>query len=127
MPGQRRRKRGQQNEARRTSARFAPDAGRSEAGRSDVVRSEAGQSEAGRSDMVRSEAGRSDVVRSEAGRWEVLFETQDESEWHTHLRRLRASDAQIDWTAARLDRLCGRDTHPTTFRLSVFVRGRGPS
>ncbi|GAQ62528.1 hypothetical protein SsS58_02895 [Streptomyces scabiei] len=72
--------------------------------------------------------GRSDVSRwSDVGRWEVLFETQDESEWHTHLRRLRASDDQIDWTAARLDRLCGRDTHPTTFRLSVFVRGREPS
>ncbi|MDW8805450.1 hypothetical protein P1P68_11850 [Streptomyces scabiei] len=84
MFGQRRRRRGQQSEARRTAAHFA----------------------------------------SEAGRWEVLFETQDESEWHTHLRRLRASDDQIDWTAVRLDRLCGRHTHPTTFRLSVFVRGR---
>lgn len=58
---------------------------------------------------------------SDAGRWEVLFETQDEWEWHTHVRRLRASDEQIDWTAVRVDRLCGRLTQPTTFRLSLFV------
>ncbi|MBP5892783.1 hypothetical protein F3K32_22895 [Streptomyces sp. LBUM 1483] len=60
---------------------------------------------------------------SDSGRWEVLFETQDASEWHTHLRRLRASDDQIDGTAARLDRLCGRDTHPTTFRPSRLRAG----
>ncbi|MDX3520353.1 hypothetical protein [Streptomyces scabiei] len=117
MPGQRRRRRGQQNEARRTAARFDSDAGRSDAGRSD----------AGRSDAGRWDAGRWDAGRWDAGRWEVLFETQDEAEWHTHLRRLRASDDRIDWTAVRLDRLCGRHTHPTTFRLSVFVRGREPS
>ncbi|MFD7051935.1 hypothetical protein ACFWDX_28565 [Streptomyces mirabilis] len=58
---------------------------------------------------------------SNAGRWEVLFETQDESEWHAHIRRLRVSDTQIDWTAVRVDRLCGRLTQPTTFRLSLFV------
>ncbi len=57
----------------------------------------------------------------DAGRWEVLFETQDESEWHAHIRRLRASDTQIDRAAMRVDRLCGRLTQPTTFRLSLFV------
>jgi hypothetical protein len=57
----------------------------------------------------------------DAGYWEVLFETQDESEWHAHIRRLRASDMQIDWTAVRMDTLCGRLTQPTTFRLSLFV------
>lgn len=57
----------------------------------------------------------------DAGRWEVLFETQDESEWHAHIRRLRASDPQIDWAATRVDRFCGRLTQPTTFRLSHFV------
>ncbi|MER5805883.1 hypothetical protein ACFWBS_53695 [Streptomyces mirabilis] len=31
------------------------------------------------------------------------------------------SDTQIDWTAVRVDRLCGRLTQPTTFRLSLFV------
>ncbi len=93
MPGQRKKKRQQQNEVRRAVARFASD----------------------------------------AGRWEVLFETQDEVEWHAHIRRLRASDTQIDWTAVRVDRLCGRQTQPTTFRLSHFVpkaqphRDRKPS
>ncbi|WP_037676385.1 hypothetical protein [Streptomyces griseus] len=59
----------------------------------------------------------------EAGHWEVLFETQDESEWRAHIRRLRASDQRIDWTAVRLDTLCGRLTQPTTYRLSRFVPG----
>ncbi|EFE68187.1 LOW QUALITY PROTEIN: integrase, partial [Streptomyces viridosporus ATCC 14672] len=68
MPGQRKRRCQQQDEAQLTAARFAPD----------------------------------------AGRWEVLFETRDEAEWHAHLRRLRASDTRIDWTATRADRLCGR-------------------
>jgi hypothetical protein len=81
MPGQRKRRRHQQDETQRVAARFAP----------------------------------------EAGRWEVLFETQDESDWHAHIRRLRASDAEIDWTAVRVDRLCGRLTQPTTFRLSLFA------
>ncbi|MFD9112894.1 hypothetical protein [Streptomyces bottropensis] len=66
---------------------------------------------------------RRDAARfaSDAGRWEVLLETQDESEWHARLRDLRASDSGIDWTAVRVDRICGRGTHPTTFRLSLFV------
>jgi hypothetical protein len=81
MPGQRKRRRHQQDEMRRAAARFAP----------------------------------------EAGRWEVLFETQDESDWNAHIRRLRASGTQIDWTAVRVDRLCGRQTRSTTFRLSLFV------
>ncbi|MFF5158812.1 hypothetical protein ACFY3N_21770 [Streptomyces sp. NPDC000348] len=62
----------------------------------------------------------------EAGHWEVLFETRDESEWHAHLRRLRASDTRIDWSATRVDRLCGRLTRPTTFRLSLFVPKSAP-
>ena len=81
MPGQRRRRRRQQDRVRRTAARIEPD----------------------------------------AGRWEGLFETQDESEWHAHMRRLRASGTRIDWTATRVDTLCGRLTQPTTFRLSLFV------
>ncbi|MFI6037485.1 hypothetical protein ACIBBD_25575 [Streptomyces sp. NPDC051315] len=61
-----------------------------------------------------------------AGRWEVLFETRDESEWRAHMRRLRASDTRIDWTAVRVDTLCGRLTQPTTFRLSLFVPAAMP-
>lgn len=81
MPGQRKRKRKQQDDRQHADARFAPA----------------------------------------AGHWEVLFETQDASEWRAHIRRLRASDEQIDWTAVRMDTLCGRLVHPTTYRLSLFV------
>ncbi|WP_405736223.1 hypothetical protein OG607_44365 [Streptomyces sp. NBC_01537] len=51
----------------------------------------------------------------------MLFETQDESEWRARIQRLRAEKGQIDWTAARLDTLCGRLTQSTTYRLSHFV------
>ncbi|MFE4830806.1 hypothetical protein [Streptomyces sp. NPDC056672] len=54
----------------------------------------------------------------------MLFETQDESEWRVELQRLRTENSenkQIDWTAVRLDTLCGRLTQPTTYRLSLFV------
>ncbi|GLX19736.1 MULTISPECIES: hypothetical protein [Streptomyces] len=81
MPGQRKRKRGRQDEARRTAARFAPG----------------------------------------AGRWDVLFETQDASEFQDRVRRLRESDPEIDWSAVRGDTFCGRLIHPTTYRLSLFV------
>jgi hypothetical protein len=62
----------------------------------------------------------------DAGRWEVLFETQDEPQWRAHLRRLRASDTQIDWTAVRADMLCGRLVQQTTYRLSLFVPNSAP-
>ncbi|AQU67020.1 hypothetical protein ABZ353_08325 [Streptomyces niveus] len=64
---------------------------------------------------------------NEAGRWEVVFETQDQSEWRTRLRELRAADDPIDWESARIDTLCGRLTYPTTYRLSVFVPDTGPA
>ncbi|WP_405983332.1 hypothetical protein [Streptomyces sp. NBC_00872] len=88
MPGQRKRKRRQQEGRQRAAARFAPE------------------------------------IATETGRWEVLFETQDESEWRVELQRLRTENSenkQIDWTAVRLDTLCGRLTQPTTYRLSLFV------
>ncbi|MFJ6385141.1 hypothetical protein ACIQI7_34700 [Kitasatospora sp. NPDC092039] len=62
----------------------------------------------------------------EAGHWEVRFETQDEAQWHAHIRRLRASDPQIDWTAVRMDHFCGRLTQPTWYRLSLFVPNPAP-
>ncbi|MEU8784391.1 hypothetical protein [Streptomyces sp. NPDC048637] len=81
MPGQRKRKRRQQELQQRTATRFAAD----------------------------------------AGRWEVLVETQDQSELRAHMRRLRAEPEQIDWSMTRVDTLCGRLVEPTTHRLSVFV------
>lgn len=62
-----------------------------------------------------------------AGRWEVVFETEDESQWRAHLRDLRdlrdlrAGERRIDWEMARIDTLCGRLTQPTTYRLSLFI------
>ncbi|MFB6525959.1 MULTISPECIES: hypothetical protein [unclassified Streptomyces] len=57
----------------------------------------------------------------DAGRWELRYATTDESEWHAELRRLRTEEPGLDWDAVRLDMLCGRSTHPTTYRLSVFA------
>ncbi len=70
-------------------------------------------------------AGQQAAMRegSGTGRWQVIFETQDESEWHAHLRRLRAGTERIDWAMTRIDTLCGRLVHPTTYRLSLFVPG----
>lgn len=55
----------------------------------------------------------------EVGRWEVIFETQDETELHAHLRGLR--EARIDESTLRIDTLCGRLAQPTTYRLSQFM------
>jgi hypothetical protein len=57
----------------------------------------------------------------DAGRWVVQFETQDHAEWCGYLRRLRAGPERIDPELVRLDTFCGRDEHPTTYRMSLFV------
>ncbi|WP_223179469.1 hypothetical protein [Streptomyces griseicoloratus] len=51
----------------------------------------------------------------------MLFETQDESQWHAHLRHLRTGPQRIDWSMTRVDTFCGRLMQPTTYRLSLFV------
>lgn len=51
----------------------------------------------------------------------MLFETQDEAEWRTRLRALRAGEERIDWAMTRVDTFCGRLKQPTTYRLSLFV------
>lgn len=56
----------------------------------------------------------------------MLFETQDASERHAYVRRLRAEGSRIDWSAVRMDTLCGRLKQPTTYRLSLFVPNSGP-
>ncbi|WP_326704448.1 hypothetical protein [Streptomyces cyaneofuscatus] len=57
----------------------------------------------------------------EAGHWSVLSETRDASEHRAYVRRLRAEGSGIDWSAVRVDTLCGRLKQPTTYRLSLFV------
>ena len=81
MPGQRKKRRQQQDASRRTSERTAPG----------------------------------------TGHWEVIFETQDQSESRAQLRRLRSAEQLIDWTMTRVDTLCGRLVQPTTYQLSLFV------
>ncbi|MFF2432501.1 hypothetical protein [Streptomyces mirabilis] len=75
------------------------------------------------------EAGRQQAAArfAEAGHWDVLIETQDESDWHAQVRRLRAENQQIDWTEVRIDTLCGRGLQPTTYRLSLFVPSEVPA
>ncbi|MFE6065904.1 hypothetical protein [Streptomyces sp. NPDC056525] len=68
----------------------------------------------------------SDRFGPDAGRWELRYATHDESEWQAELRRLRTEEPGLDPDAVRLDMLCGRSTHPTTYRLSVFVPHPAP-
>lgn len=49
----------------------------------------------------------------------MICEVRDRAELGAHLRRLR--EARIDASMIRIDTLCGRLTHPTTYRLSRFV------
>lgn len=49
----------------------------------------------------------------------MIFETRDQAELRTHLRRLW--EARIDESMIRVDTLCGRLVQPTTYRLSRFV------
>ncbi|MEU4039860.1 hypothetical protein [Streptomyces collinus] len=54
----------------------------------------------------------------------MVFETQDEAEWHAYMRRLRGGEIRelpIDESMLRVDMLCGRLVQPTTYRLSLFV------
>ncbi|MET7756314.1 hypothetical protein ABZT27_16620 [Streptomyces sp. NPDC005389] len=71
-------------------------------------------------------SGEADRFGPDAGRWELRYTTEDESEWQAELRRLRAEEPGLDWDVVRLDMLCGRSTHPTTYRLSVFTPHPAP-
>ncbi|WP_327253301.1 hypothetical protein [Streptomyces sp. NBC_01244] len=55
------------------------------------------------------------------GRWEPLFSTTEQSELRTYLDRLRADGTVTDPSQLRIDLLCGRLAHPTTYRVSLFV------
>ncbi|MCD7441377.1 hypothetical protein K4B79_24525 [Streptomyces lincolnensis] len=55
----------------------------------------------------------------DAGRWEVTLETRDKAELRAHLHRL--GEERVDESMIRIDTLCGRLEHPTTYRLSRFV------
>ncbi|MFG2823477.1 hypothetical protein ACGFX4_29135 [Kitasatospora sp. NPDC048365] len=55
--------------------------------------------------------------------WQVVFETQDYDDWQAYLRRIRAERTYEGESELRVDTLCGRLVHPTTYRLSVRLPG----
>ncbi|WP_405702377.1 hypothetical protein [Streptomyces sp. NBC_00069] len=54
------------------------------------------------------------------GRWEPLFSTQEHAELKEYVRRLY-TERRIDPECLRIDQFCGRLTHPTSYRVSIFV------
>ncbi|KMO99628.1 hypothetical protein [Streptomyces roseus] len=54
------------------------------------------------------------------GHWEPLFSTQEQTELKEYVRRL-AAERGISPECVRIDQFCGRLTHPTSYRVSVFV------
>ncbi|MFE5538812.1 hypothetical protein [Streptomyces sp. NPDC056492] len=54
------------------------------------------------------------------GHWEPLFSTQVHAELKEYVRRLY-TERDIDPECVRIDQFCGRLTHPTSYRVSVFV------
>ncbi|MCC0097589.1 hypothetical protein K7B10_22950 [Streptomyces flavotricini] len=54
------------------------------------------------------------------GHWEPLFSTQVQTEMKEYVRRL-CSEREISPECVRIDQFCGRNTHPSTYRVSVFV------
>ncbi|MFI5667123.1 MULTISPECIES: hypothetical protein [unclassified Streptomyces] len=54
------------------------------------------------------------------GHWEPLFSTQVQAELKEYIHRLYA-ERSIDPECVRIDQFCGRLTHPTSYRVSVFV------
>ncbi|WP_051833402.1 hypothetical protein [Streptomyces katrae] len=54
------------------------------------------------------------------GHWEPLFSTQVHAELKEYVRRLYAART-VEPESLRIDQFCGRLTHPTSYRLSVFV------
>ncbi|MFJ3198887.1 hypothetical protein [Streptomyces sp. NPDC086989] len=60
-------------------------------------------------------------LRDVPGRWEPLFSTRDQGELKEYLRRLHAEGGVTDPEYVRIDMFCGRLTHPTPHRVSVFV------
>ncbi|MFE6845963.1 hypothetical protein [Streptomyces sp. NPDC057686] len=54
------------------------------------------------------------------GHWEPLFSTQVHAEMKEYIRRLYA-EREIAPECVRIDQFCGRNTHPTSYRVSIFV------
>ncbi|KJY33250.1 hypothetical protein ADK59_14750 [Streptomyces sp. XY332] len=55
------------------------------------------------------------------GHWEPLFSTQVHAELKEYVRRLHA-ERTVEPECLRIDQFCGRNTHPSTYQVSIFVR-----
>lgn len=55
------------------------------------------------------------------GHWEPLFSTQVHSELKEFTRRLHEEGTVTDPAQLRIDMFCGRLTHPSSYRVSVYV------
>ncbi|MFJ7272596.1 hypothetical protein ACIQV3_39205 [Streptomyces sp. NPDC099050] len=55
------------------------------------------------------------------GRWEPMFSTTEQSEVRAYVGRLRADGTFTDPSQLRIDLLCGRLVHPSTYQVSLFV------
>ncbi|MGW4380153.1 hypothetical protein [Kitasatospora sp. NPDC004531] len=87
MPGQRKRKRQQQELAREHAARYYAQG---------------------------------------AGSWQVLLSSGDHAELKAYVNELSAAEPDLRSDDLRIDMFCGRDEHPTRYRLSRFVPNPGP-
>ncbi|MFI1150256.1 hypothetical protein [Streptomyces sp. NPDC020817] len=55
------------------------------------------------------------------GHWEPLFSTQVHAEMKEYVHRLVSEGEVTDPETLRIDQFCGRLTHPTSYRVSIFV------
>lgn len=56
-----------------------------------------------------------------SGRWDVVLETRDQAEFRQRIQQLQSGPHPANPSELRIDTLCGRLEHPTTYRLSRFV------
>lgn len=70
---------------------------------------------------ARDENQRASATLAAGWRWEVICETEDSDQLRARLRSLHEERPDTDPSRVRIDTLCGRLKHPTTYRLSVLV------
>jgi hypothetical protein len=74
-----------------------------------------------RNRQAREERQRASAALAAGWRWEVICETEDSDQLRARLRSLQEERPGTDPSRVRIDTLCGRLKHPTTYRLSVLV------
>lgn len=74
-----------------------------------------------RNRQAREGRQRASAALAAGWRWEVICETEDSDQLRARLRSLQDERPDTDPSRVRIDTLCGRLKHPTTYRLSVLV------